>query len=169
MWEKNGLHILNLFRAMELVIKMWLAVFRPAQLHFLSDMDDMQIYVGRRISSAYKPCCIFPSFRVSRLLSHPFKALLVLHPRLLPYKAAALCSQSPTWNTGGWMRHKLSIIVSQEEAVRTVPLKPFYRRHISACLFLFLSMHPSFPPFSFPSLSSASQLVMWLTAIHAVH
>lgn len=84
-------------------------------------MDDMQLYVGRRISSAYAFCCIFPSFRVSCLLSHPFKALLVLHSWLLPYKAAALCSQSLTRNTGGWMRHKLSIIVFLEEAIRTVP------------------------------------------------
>lgn len=96
--------------------------FRPAQLHFLTDMDDMQLYVGRRISSAYSFCCIFPSFRVSRSLSRPFKALLAMRSRLLPYKAAALCSQSLTRNTDGPTRHKLSIIVYLEEAVRTVLL-----------------------------------------------
>lgn len=79
----------------------------------------MQLYVWG-IPTAYAFCCILPSFRVSRLLSHPFKALLVSHSWLLPYKAAALCFQSPTRNTGGWMTHKFSIIVSPEEAVRTV-------------------------------------------------
>lgn len=49
------------------------------------------------------------------------KLPLALHSRLLPYKAAALCSQSLTRSTDGWMRHKLSIIVSPEDAVRTMP------------------------------------------------
>lgn len=131
----------------------------------------MQLYVGRRISSAYSFCCIFPSFRVSRSLSRPFKALLALRSRLLPYKAAALCSQSLTRNTDGpneaqIVDYRLPGRGGQDGPSRCPLLKPFRRN--PACLFLSCATHPSFPPFSFPSLSSASQPVMWLPSIHAV-
>lgn len=133
----------------------------------------MQLYVGRRISSAYSFCCIFPSFRVSRSLSRPFKALFALRSRLLPYKAAALCSQSLTRNTDGpnearIVDYRLPGRGGQDGPSRCPLLKPFYRRRNPACLSLSCATHPSFPPFSFPSLSSASQPVMWLPSIHAV-
>lgn len=117
--------------------------------------------------------CIFPSFRVSRLLSHPFKAVFVLHSRSLPYKAAALCSEEPDtqlWllNEAQIVDYRLPIRGGQDGTSACPLLKPFYRRHISACLFLSCAMQPSFPPFSLPSLSSASQPVMWLPSIHAV-
>lgn len=111
----------------------------------------------------------FSSFSVSRLLSRPFKALVALRSSLLPYKAAALCSQSPTCTTDVWMRHKLPIIVSPEDAVRTMPRRALWLKPCPRLgAFIPLSCDASFFPSILLPLPQFCITACHVTSIHPV-